>query len=221
MSFYLPIFDLLNKANVSYIVVGGIATILHGYVRATTDIDLVVDLQIDEAKKVIDTFTDAGFQPKIPVNALDFVDENIREQWIVNKGMQVFSLYHPDQISLTIDLFVEYPHPYDELMSRSIIMELGETRIRVCSIDDLITMKRHAGRHKDLDDIEQLTKKNIMKPDEINDSVTDWQVSFKQTRETQLNEMFEATPAQRLIMAEELLTFVIATKSAKISKKNN
>ena len=34
MSFYIPIFKLLNKEDVKYVVVGG-ATILHGYVRAT------------------------------------------------------------------------------------------------------------------------------------------------------------------------------------------
>lgn len=34
-----------------YVVVGGIATVLHGYVRATADVDLVVDLHAKEAKK--------------------------------------------------------------------------------------------------------------------------------------------------------------------------
>jgi len=158
MSFYLPFFELLNKANINYIVVGGIATILHGYVRATVDIDLIVDLQVDEATKVIEALTIAGFIPKVPVKAIEFADEAKRKQWIEDKGMQVFSMYHPDQIALTIDLFVDYPIPYDELMSRSVIMELGDTNIRVCSIDDLITMKQQAGRYKDLADIEQLVK---------------------------------------------------------------
>lgn len=42
MSLYLPLFKSLNEANVQYVVVAGIATILHGYVRATADIDLFV-----------------------------------------------------------------------------------------------------------------------------------------------------------------------------------
>jgi len=158
MSFYIPIFKLLNKEEVKYVVVGGIATILHGYVRATADIDLVVDLQADEATKVIDALTQAGFIPKIPVEALEFVDKTKRKQWIEAKGMQVFSMYNPAQPALTIDLFVEYPIPFDELWLRSVVMDLGETTVRVCSIDDLMMMKRDAGRHKDLADIEQLTK---------------------------------------------------------------
>ncbi len=158
MSFYIAIFKLLNEAHVRYVVVGGIATILHGYVRATADIDLVVDLQVDEATKVINALSGAGFTPKIPVQALEFADESKRNQWIESKGMQVFSMYDPAQPALTIDLFVRYPIPYGELWSRSVEMVLDDIRVRVCSIDDLITMKQVAGRHKDLADIEQLIK---------------------------------------------------------------
>ncbi len=158
MSLYLPLFKALNEANVQYIVVGGIATILHGYVRATSDIDLVVDLQVEEATKVISVLTEAGYIPKVPVQAIEFADEKKREQWINEKGMQVFSMYQPDNPLLTIDLFVKQPIPYVKLLKSSIVMELGGINIRVCSIDDLITMKKLAGRQKDLADIEKLTK---------------------------------------------------------------
>ncbi len=157
MSLYLSLFKALNDSDVQYIVVGGIATILHGYVRATADVDLVVDLQIDEASKVISVLTKEGFKPKIPVQAMDFADEKKREQWINEKGMQVFSLYNPDNIGMTVDLFVDQPIPYQELYRRSIVMALDGISVRVCSIDDLITMKQQAGRHKDLADIEKLT----------------------------------------------------------------
>jgi predicted nucleotidyltransferase len=92
------------------------------------------------------------------VQALEFADEGKRNQWIDSKGMQVFSMYDPVQPAVTIDLFVRYPIPYEELCSRSVMMDLGELKVRVCSIDDLITMKQDAGRYKDLADIEQLTK---------------------------------------------------------------
>ena len=158
MSLYLPIFKALNDANIKYVVVGGIATILHGYVRATSDIDLVVDLQVEEATKVMTVLTTAGFKPKVPVQAMEFADANKREQWVKEKGMQVFSMYHPDRIGLTVDLFVKHPIPFDELWSHSVVMNLDGINVRTCSIDDLITMKQQAGRHKDLADIEQLTK---------------------------------------------------------------
>lgn len=158
MSLYLPLFKALNDADVRYVVVGGIATILHGYVRATADLDLVVDLQVAEAAKVIKVLSEKGFKPKVPVQALEFADARKREQWIAEKGMQVFPMYHPDSIGLTIDLFVEQPIPFDELWDRSVVMTLEGTDVHVCSIDDLIAMKRQSGRHKDLADIEQLSR---------------------------------------------------------------
>lgn len=158
MSLYLPLFKALNDANVQYVVVGGIATILHGYVRATSDIDLVVDLQVEQATKVISVLTKAGYVPKVPVQAIEFADATKREQWINEKGMQVFSMYQPENPLLTIDLFVKQPIPYNELYNHSVTMELDGVTVRVCSIDDLITMKQLAGRPKDLADIEKLTK---------------------------------------------------------------
>jgi len=158
MSLYLPIFKALNDANVQYVVVGGIATILHGYVRATSDIDLVVDLQVEQATNVINVLTEAGYVPKVPVQAIEFADVNKREQWINEKGMQVFSMYQPKNPLLTIDLFVKQPIAYMDLLKNSVVMELDGINIRICSIDDLITMKNLAGRAKDLADIEKLTK---------------------------------------------------------------
>lgn len=165
MSLYLPLFKALNDVGVQYIVVGGIATILHGYVRATSDVDLVIDLRVDEASKTISVLTAAGFKPKVPVQAMEFADAAKREQWIREKGMQVFSLYHPDNIGMTVDLFVQQPIPYQELLQRSVVMNLDSINVRVCSIDDLIVMKQLAGRAKDLADIEQLTKIKLYEKD--------------------------------------------------------
>ena len=191
MSLYLPLFKALNDAGVQYVVVGGIATILHGYVRATADVDLVVDLQADEASKVIGALTREGFRPKVPVQAMEFADEAKREQWIKEKGMQVFSMYHPDKIGMTVDLFVHHPIPYQALFQRSVVMDLDGIKVRVCSIDDLIAMKQQA----------------------------DWPVTFEQVEEDQLLQMLKATPAQRLAMAEELAEFIrLAHKAKPVTK---
>jgi len=158
MAFFLPVFKQLNAADVRYVVVGGVATILHGYVRATTDIDLIVDLQIDEAEKAIETLSGEGYKPRIPVQAMEFADNNKRKQWIETKGMTVFSMFHPEQPGLSIDLFAQHPIPFDELWERSQVFDVDGTGIRVCSLDDLIMLKQLAGRNKDMDDIEKLLK---------------------------------------------------------------
>ena len=158
MAFFLPVFKQLNAADVRYVVVGGVATILHGYVRATTDIDLIVDLQIDEAEKAIEALSGEGYKPRIPVQAKEFADNNKRKQWIETKGMTVFSMFHPEQPGLSIDLFAQHPIPFDELWERSQVLDVDGTGIRVCSLDDLIKLKQLAGRNKDMDDIEKLQK---------------------------------------------------------------
>ena len=48
--------------------------------------------------------------------------------------------------------------PFDALWARSVLMNLDGIEVRVCSIDDLIALKRKDGRHKDLADIEQLAR---------------------------------------------------------------
>lgn len=156
MAFFIPVFEQLNKADVRYIAVGGVATILHGYVRATTDIDLIIDLQVEEAEKVIRSLSASGYKLRVPVEALEFADAVKREGWINTKGMTVFSMYHSAQPGLTIDLFARHPIPFGELWARSKVFEVDGVGIRVCSLDDLLKLKEIAGRHKDKDDIEKL-----------------------------------------------------------------
>jgi len=46
--FYQEIFDALEKKKVQYLVVGGVAVVLHGFVRATADLDLMVALDPEQ-----------------------------------------------------------------------------------------------------------------------------------------------------------------------------
>ena len=158
MSLFEPIFLALNDAGARYVVVGGLATVLHGYARLTVDVDLVVDLAPDRARTTIDTLVTLGFRARVPVDARDFADPAVRRRWIDEKGMQVFSLVDQDNPMRVIDLFVEAPLDFEALWSRAEIMPLAGTTVRVASLDDLIAMKRQAGRPRDLDDIAQLER---------------------------------------------------------------
>jgi predicted nucleotidyltransferase len=55
-----------------------------------------------------------------------------------------------------VDLFAEHVLDFEKLWQRSEEIALRDTRVRVASIPDLIELKRRAGRHKDLTDIEAL-----------------------------------------------------------------
>ena len=55
-----------------------------------------------------------------------------------------------------IDLFAESPIEFPGLLARAVDKQLEGVRIRVACIDDLVLMKRLAGRDIDLSDIEHL-----------------------------------------------------------------
>ena len=156
MSLFEPLFDALNAAEVRYVVVGGFATVLHGHARLTADIDLVVDLTPNQAKKAIDSLTRLGFRARAPVDPQQFADAIVRRRWVEEKGMRVFSLWDPSNPMVEVDLFAEHPIDFEELWNRAEIIKLTRASIRIASIPDLIRLKRLAGRPQDLADIEAL-----------------------------------------------------------------
>ena len=90
MALFEPIFEALNDGDVRYVVVGGVATVLHGFARLTADLDLIIDLEPAEAKKALAALHGLGFQPRPPVTLDDFADAAKRRQWIETKGLRVF-----------------------------------------------------------------------------------------------------------------------------------
>lgn len=156
MSLFEPIFEALNSAEVRYVVVGGLATVLHGYARLTADVDLVVELEPPQARKTVEVLLGLGLKPRVPVRALDFADADIRNSWIREKGMQVFSMVDQANPMRVVDLFVDHPIPFEELWARSESIALTNVAVRVASIPDLVHLKRRASRPQDLLDIEAL-----------------------------------------------------------------
>jgi len=156
VSVFEPIFQILNAGGVRYVVVGGLATVLHGYARLTADVDLAVDLAPEEATKMIQALVAKGFRPQVPVLPEEFANPAVREVWLREKHMRAFSLVDPTNPMRVVDLLLKPEVPFEELMARSQEVMLNRTKIRIASIDDLIALKQHAGRPQDLVDIEQL-----------------------------------------------------------------
>ena len=158
MSLFEPIFTGLNDASIRYVVVGGLAVVLHGHARLTADIDLVIDLETTHVKRTLATLTQLGLRPRLPVTADLFADPAVRQTWIRERKMRVFSLFDPSDPLRTVDLFSEHPIEFEALWGRSVLVEIARTSIRIASIPDLIALKTIAGRPQDLADIEQLKR---------------------------------------------------------------
>lgn len=146
----------LNDAGVRYVVVGGVAVVLHGVLRTTADLDLVIQLDPDNVRRGLEALGRLGYRPRAPVPLESFADEETRRSWIEDKGMAVFSLWHPDGGTFEVDLFIAEPFDFDAVHARAPRLALDRTDVVVVAQADLIELKRASGRHQDLADIEAL-----------------------------------------------------------------
>ncbi len=87
------VFDALNRAGVRYLVVGGVAVVLHGHLRTTHDLDLVLELGAKNVREALRVFAALGFAPRAPVPLESFADPESRARWIREKSLVVFSLW--------------------------------------------------------------------------------------------------------------------------------
>ena len=153
MSLFLPVIEAFNRGKVDYVVVGGLAVVLHGHTRLTADVDLVIGLDKANASKAVEIVSKLGYKPRAPVNPKGFADSKQRTLWIKDKGLIVFSFYKSDNPLIGLDFFVDYPMEFTGLLKRSVTKDLGKIPVRICSIEDLIKLKKKAGRPKDLEDV--------------------------------------------------------------------
>ena len=155
---YQTFFRELSRQKIDYLVVGGLAVNFHGVPRMTYDIDLMILLEPQNILTLVDKLVAWGYKPKIPVDPKDLADDDKRARWIREKNMKAFNFYNEEQAIREIDLLISSPIPYSELKESAIIVQLQEAKIPVVSIQDLVKLKRHAGRKQDISDIESLTK---------------------------------------------------------------
>jgi len=150
------IFGALDQAKVQYVVVGGLAVILHGHLRATRDLDLIIGLEPSNCLKGMQTLEGIGLRPRLPVKMRDFSDPEKRRDWHKNRHMEVFQLWDPRNPLRSVDVFVHEPIRFSELWRDSIVKDYDGIPIRVASIPHLIEMKTIANRPQDRIDIEKL-----------------------------------------------------------------
>jgi hypothetical protein len=157
MAIFEPVLDALDRRGVRFVVVGGVAVVLHGHPRLTVDLDLVIDLARDQAEAAVAALVDdLGLRTRLPVDPGDFSDPEIRSRWVRDRNLEVLSFHDPSRSTVEVDVFAQDPIPFEDLWRRSVVMSLGRLEIRVASIEDLIRMKRVSGRPQDRIDIEAL-----------------------------------------------------------------
>ena len=130
----------LNERGANYLVIGGIACVLHGYVRATTDVDILIERSLENAERVLAALGEIGYG-----FAREWRAEEIlaRPVTIIGDDPQV-------------DIFtVAWSVNYVAAKPRASTVTVEGVVIPLIGIDDLIATKR-TGRPLDTADIEAL-----------------------------------------------------------------
>lgn len=155
---YGEVFKALGKAKVKYVVAGGVAVVLHGYMRVTADLDLIVLLEENNLKNFYKALKTVNYLPKVPVTVEQFSDSKQRKQWKKDKGMIVFSFVSRHPPFQLVDMFVDEPIKFEELYKQKKDIRIEGIKIPLIAIDHLLKLKKKANRPKDLDDMVQLNE---------------------------------------------------------------
>lgn len=150
------IFRALNRARVKYMVVGGVAVNLYGFVRFTGDIDVLVALDVKNLEKFSQVMKSLDYTQRLPVNVHELGDRKKVRQWMKEKGLKAYTFMSPFKPPLDLDILVGESFIFEKFFKKKKMMRSWGIRLPVVAFDDLVRMKRRAGRGKDLLDLESL-----------------------------------------------------------------
>ena len=141
---FVEMLRALSGANAEYLVVGAHAVAAHGYVRATKDLDIWINPTEDNARRVWQALTTFG----APL-------EQIRLHDLTTAG----NIYQIgiDPVRIDIMTSVEGVAFAEAYGRRTHFTEAG-VQVPLMSKEDLIRVKRAAGRAHDLRDAEELER---------------------------------------------------------------
>ena len=148
------IFGALERHSVDYVAIGGVAANAHGSRRVTLAVDIIPEpsdanyqrlaAALDELDAPV-TAVDSDFRSLDPRDSFDLARAKVLKLATAAAG--------------DLDIVNGAPGapPYEDLRARAVEVEVRSVRIPMASLDDLIAMKRAAGRPQDIRDIADLT----------------------------------------------------------------
>ena len=133
---------LLTAKSVEYLLIGGYAVGYHGYPRTTNDIDIWVAIKPENAERVVAALRDFGFDtPQLSTESF------LKENAIVRMGVP------PMRIEISTGISGVN---FDECYKERVVDDIDGVQVNVISLRQLKINKKASGRHKDLNDLENL-----------------------------------------------------------------
>ncbi len=132
----------LKEHKVRFVIIGATAFPVHGYSRATLDIDIFIKPVRSNAEKTYSALNDFGY------DVSDVTVEELLAKKILIRQYLVETDIHPYVKGVS----------FDEVWKNKVKAKFGDTFAWFASLDDLIKMKKAAGRPKDIEDLKYLLK---------------------------------------------------------------
>lgn len=133
---------LLSEHRVEFVVIGAAAFPIHGYARATLDLDLFVRPSRDNAEHTLDALTEFGYDTH------DISIDDLLTKKVLIRQYQLETDIHPFVKGVT----------FEQVWRNRVESRIGAVTAAFASLDDLIAMKRAAGRAKDAEDLRALSR---------------------------------------------------------------
>src|SRR5690606_32550779 len=146
-----------NQRGVRMLMVGGGAVNFHGYQRHSADVDFWIDLSKENLQKLILTLQDLGY--KID----DFNDK-------IKQGKQNITIKISPVAEIELITNFNPNKSFEEAYNEKLEVTINENKILrydILSLNDLITSKIKAGRHKDLLDVYELKRINNLEDNNL------------------------------------------------------
>ena len=132
---------LLNVHKVDFAIIGATAFPIHGYARATLDIDIFIRPEPKNVSRVFEALKDFGY------DLSDITLKDLSTQKVLIRQYLVETDIHPFVTGVT----------FDQIWKNRVTGTYGSEKVFYASLDDLIIiMKEAAGRPKDLEDLKVL-----------------------------------------------------------------
>lgn len=133
---------LLNAGQVEYLLIGGYAVGYYGYPRATVDMDVWIAINRQNAERAVAVLREYGFEmPELSPELF------LEEDRIIRMGVPPLRLEVMTSISGV---------RFEECYPDRVLAKIDDVEVSLISLRHLKINKQASGRHKDLDDLENL-----------------------------------------------------------------
>jgi hypothetical protein len=150
----------LTNAQVEFVVIGGVAVGVHGFIRATRDLDIVPNPTPENLARLARVLTEIEARH---IGLEDFSPEEFPYDPTDPAQLAEGANFRLETNLGPLDIMqwvagIETDPAYPQLASRSLSVGFRDVQIQVCGLEHLRTMKRAASRPQDLEDLKRLAR---------------------------------------------------------------